>query len=512
MLSALFAGLARRLRGRGSHMPEADVSAGRSGGATHFATHSHASTDAACTEDLEAMFQAAVEQARSGGHEAAGPRLRRMVAAMPDRVDALDALANTELLCGRYDEARELYRQALAIDTASSARWANLGLCLRNAGALEEAEEALRRALLIDPTSLETRLSLALVRIDRGALQEAEQYLRQLLAEDPQFAEAHTALSHLLLLSGRFAEGWLEYEWRLRLPSSYRSTPLPVASWDGRPAHDRTLLITAEQGLGDQIMLLSCLGEAIARVGKCWLECDPRLVGIVARSFPEVCVIASGPVRDMAWLEHMGRPDLQVALGSLPRILRATRADFPVHRGYLHADSARVGAWRARLRELGSGTRIGISWRGGAATTRGVLRSIALRNWQPIFDGGRGNFVSLQYGDCQDEIRSERDRLRAKLWHFPDAIADYDETAALVGALDLVVTVQTAIAHLAGAMGKEVWILVPVAPEWRYMADGEGLPWYPSARVFRQQRFGDWDGVIMQVAEQLDARGARPRA
>jgi len=459
--------------------------------------------------DPEAALAAAIDRARTGDHVAALPRLRRLAAAMPARLDALDALANAEQLCGHYEVAQDCYRRGLEIDARSSARWANLGLCMRSLGALDDAEQALRRALALDPVPLETRLSLVLVSIDRGQLAEAERLVRQLLVEAPAFAEAHTTLAHLLLLTGRYAEGWREYEWRLRLPAVAQGSALPIPAWNGESAQDRTLLITAEQGLGDQIMLLSCLEGTIARVGQCWLECDPRLERIVARSYPRVQVIASGAVRDASWLARIGRPDLQIPLGSLPRLLRSASVDFPSHRGYLQADRERIRAWRERLDALGSGPRVGISWRGGAPSTRGVLRSIALGAWLPIVASIQARFVSLQYGDCSGELAAERDHLQGKLRHFPEAIADYGETTALVAALDLVITVQTAIAHLAGALGKEVWILVPVSPEWRYLAQGECLPWYPSARVFRQKRFGDWSDVIARVAAQLADRFGR---
>jgi len=508
VLGGLFAELARRLRGRGESANSGiDVRSSPDAIASR-----ETPIDAAATVDLDASLAAAIAQARSGDYGGALPLLRRLVATMPGRLDALDALANAEQLCGHYDIAQACYRRGLEIDAQSSVRWANLGLCMRSLGVLDEAEQALGRALVLDPAPLETRLSLALVSVDRGELAVAERSVRQLLDEAPDFAEAHTTLAHLLLLTGRYGEGWREYEWRLRLPAAAQGPALPIAAWDGEPVPGGILLITAEQGLGDQLMLLSCLEETIARVGQCWIECDPRLERIVARSYPQVRVIASGAVRDVSWLARIGMPDRQIALGSLPRLLRNAPGDFPRHRGYLRADPGRVQAWRERLDTMGSGPCLGISWRGGAPSTRGVLRSIALGAWSPIVTGVRARFVSLQYGDCAAELTAEQDRMQGRLWHFPEAIADYDETAALVESLDLVITVQTAIAHLAGALGKEVWILVPKSPEWRYLAQGASLPWYPSARVFRQERFGDWSDVIARTTAGLADRFESARA
>lgn len=500
MLSSLFSRLARRIRA--SRSPAIDSRAksdpARQVGAGH-AGDPAGQSDASL--DFESMLHDAIGRARAGDLHAALPILQRVVAAMPQRADALTALGNVMQLLGRHEEAEDSYRGATAVDPLADAAWANLGLCLRHAGKIPQAKDALERALTLAPAQHETRLTLALVQIDAGKLDEGELLLRQLLREAPDLAEAHTALSHVLLLRGAYEEGWREYEWRLRLPSSDARAPLPVPAWDGSAAHGKTVLVTSEQGLGDQVMLMSCMPDILSRAGQCWVECDPRLCGLVERSFPGVVAIPYEPREHLAWRRD-ARPDLQVAFGSLPAMFRRRSEEFPNHAGYLQADPVRVGAWRARLAALGTGPKVGISWRGGAPTTRGALRSLPLSAWQPLLDLP-AHFVSLQYGECTAEMKACSAHRGRRPLHFPEAIPDYDETAALVEALDLVISVQTSVAHLAGALGKETWVLVPLAPEWRYMAETARMPWYPSVRLFRQDRFGYWENVLARVSDEL---------
>ena len=194
--------------------------------------------------------------------------------------------------------------------------------------------------------------------------------------------------------------------------------------------------------------------------------------------------------------------DLQIPMGSLPGLFRNSWDEFPRHGGYLRADPDRVAYWRARLDALGPGPKIGLSWRGGVAATRRHLRCIELEQLLPVMELP-ATFVSLQYGDCADDLSRLRLQHGRSLTHWQDALDDYEETAALTCALDLVISVCTAVIHLAGALGRPVWVLVPAIAEWRYMNRGERLPWYPSARLFRQTQPAVWESAIQRMAEQL---------
>ena len=204
------------------------------------------------------------------------------------------------------------------------------------------------------------------------------------------------------------------------------------------------------------------------------------------------------------WLEHADPISAQIAAGSLPRFLRAGRPDFPQHNGYLRAEDTRIAFWRTRLDELGTGLKVGLAWTGGSMKTRRRLRSLTAADLIPLLTLAGAHFISLQYADSSDELSFLRDTHRLTVHHWPQAIDDYDETAALVCALDLVVSVQTAVVHLTGALGRPAWVLVPSSPEWRYMANGATIPWYPSVRLFRQRRGESWRPVISAVAAALE--------
>ena len=462
-------------------------------------------------DNPDVAYQLGIIYGRTGHLQAAGALLERVIARRPDSIDALNALANVAWLQYRWRDAEQLFRRALEIQPATVALWANLGLCLHDAGNLDLAAQALRRALEIDPGHPDALLNSALVDIDVGQLDAGEAILQKALQIDPGFAEAHVLLAQLRLQRGDFGAGWPAYEWRFRCADAQLRRDDALAPWDGHADVKRNLVIYAEQGLGDQIMFTSCLPDAIARTGHCVVECDPRLTGLFARSFPQATFFSRDPKSGKGSAEVGARPDCQTHFGSLPGLFRKQWADFPRHEGYLKPDPARVAYWRERLAGLGAGLKIGISWRGGVPRTRHALRSIPLREWLPLLALKGYDFVSLQYGECRDEIAELASRSGIELPHWQEALDNYSETAALVGALDLVISVCTSVVHLAGALGKCAWVLVPVCPEWRYLSAGDRMPWYPAVRLFRQQALGQWEPVIATVRDRLTmAAAAQP--
>jgi len=263
------------------------------------------------------------------------------------------------------------------------------------------------------------------------------------------------------------------------------------------------LLVCCEQGLGDEIMFSSVLPEILQEAGHCIIECDERLAPLFSRSFPAATVF-SVDRQVNEWnrvIERSGDRvpafDYWTLAGTLPMHRRGSAEKFPKHQGYLGADSARVGHWREKLSELGKGLKVGISWRGGTVLSRADLRSLTLDQLRPLLAVNGVHFVNLQYGDTRGEIEG------FPVHHYPEALDDYDETASLVGALDLVVSVCTAVVHLGGALGRPVWVMAPSVAEWRYGHQDPSMIWYPSVRVFRQASAGKWDTVITQVIRSL---------
>lgn len=452
---------------------------------------------------VDAHFYLGVTLARQLRH---GEATDFFVLAIQDRPDFAEAhfqLGLSELRLERFDDAIESYQTVIELKPDYADAHANLGLLLyKHLEELDSAEAHLRRALELKPESIEAQTNLAMVLDHRGETDAAVALYDRILRDRPDDNEVRLNRSLIRLARGDYAGGWPGYEARHALQLR-RDFPFP--EWDGSSLNGRAILVHAEQGLGDEIMFASCLGEVIEQAAHCVVECHRKLEKLFRRSFPAATVHGTLQTdADMSWLDRMPRIHCKVGIGSLPLHFRQSRAAFPEHTGYLKPAPERVEYWRTRLAGLGSGPKVGISWRGGARKTRRHVRSIALEQWGPLLTRPGAHFISLQYGDCQGEIDAVRDASSARVHHWAEAIDDYDETAALVTALDLVISVQTAIVHLGGALGKPVWGLVSWRPEWRYQEAGDSVPWYPSVRLIRQPTPDDWQGVIDEVGRRLE--------
>lgn len=427
---------------------------------------------------------------------------REFLRANPGHPAAAHALALWHHARGEHELALELLRPLVNCRPLNRDACNLLGLILgREFGQFEEAERLLRRALGPDPLWPVALSNLGWILLEKGEYAQGLKLLDAALARDPDDHETRLVRSYMNLKRGEFGQGWRDYEARHHSRFAMHRS-FHFAQWDGTPISGKTLLIYSEQGFGDQIMFASCFKDAIAGAGRCIIECDPRLVALFRRSFASASIEAEVRTDAPAWLARAQPIDCQIPMGSLPGFFRKCWEEFPRHTGYLRAAPERVAYWRAKLDALGPGPKIGLSWRGGVAATRRHLRSLALEEFLPILRLP-AKFVSLQYGNCADDLNALSRERGVILPHWQDALDDYDETAALVSALDLVISVCTAVIHLAGALGKPVWILVPAVAEWRYLDRGQTLPWYPSARLFRQTESGLWSDVIGAVAEQF---------
>lgn len=402
----------------------------------------------------------------------------------------------------RLDEAFHHLKAALALQPDFPEAHSNIGLLLfRGLEQFDEGASHLETALRLKPDHAGALCNWIMVLQHRGRIEEALSLCNELLTRDPTLHEARLIRGLILLGKREFSPGWADYELRKAVRSNYQLRSLPWPEWSGSSLKGKTIYVHLEQGLGDEIMFASCLPDIIAEANKCICECSPKLHRLFRHSFPGAVIVGKEAWREPGF-SALHAPDHQTAIGSLPRFLRNSPQDFPMHQGYLTADPDRVTYWRTRLAALPGRTKIGISWRGGAKSTRGTLRSIPLHQWLPILTLPDCDFVSLQYSECEEELADVR-RLGLRVEHWQEAIDDYSETAALVTALDLVVSVQTAVVHLAGALGKPVWALISAAAEWRYGCSGETMPWYPSARLTRQTTIGEWDSVIARLQSAL---------
>ncbi len=456
----------------------------------------------------EVQFQLglmAVAQGQSGEAERC---LRRAVEADPRHAKAHNELGAVLFRSGALQDAQECFRQAVAIEPGYGQAHSNLGCLLATRlEAWEEGAAHIEAAWRLEPHNQDVQCNWALLLLERGHLSEALALLTRLVEQgkDPEKARLNRAL--LLLKQGDFAPGWADYEARKLTESEYVAREFPFPEWKGGPLAGRTVLVHAEQGVGDQIMFASCVPDLAQLADRCVIECAPKLAKLFRRSFPAAKIVIDGDIASgEGWLAQSPAIDCQVAIGSLPLHFRSSAADFPAHNGYLRADPGRIAAWRQRLDLLSGALKVGISWRGGTKQSRLSLRSIPLDAWLPILKQDGIAFISLQYTDCRAELADlDRDH-GVRVHHWQEAIDDYDETAALACALDLVISVQTALVHLGGALGRPVWVLVPAVSEWRYLVAGETLPWYPSARLFRQTVAGEWSAVIDRVGADLRLR------
>jgi tetratricopeptide (TPR) repeat protein len=423
------------------------------------------------------------------------PRLVRAAVTLLDRLE-------------RHDEARALCARILATHPDHPEAHSGAGyLALKIDLDAELAARHLQRAAgaIEDDPDLWSNLGIALQELGQvdQALSCYEAALR--LAPEHAAAQAHRGLC--LLLTGNFDRGWPEYECR-RLAPNWTEPPFDLPRWSEEDLGERRVLVHSEQGIGDEILFASCLPALIAAAGSTLIECNPKLVPIFARSFPGARVRSLAERMAPEGLHALEGSDLMVAAGSLPgRFL--PHGPVRPFAGYLKADAGHVADIRRRLDALGDAAKVGISWRGGTRKTWGGVRSIPLPALLPVLRTAGLTFVNVQYGEVEAELQDLAQREGVVLHHFPEWLADFDRTAALVSALDLLISVDTAVVQLAGALGARTWAMVPLSPDWRYGMSGDAMPWYASVRLFRQSRYREWSDVIASVADSAAAYARR---
>jgi len=408
---------------------------------------------------------------------------------------AVEALTNLGAICaaqGRHAEALAQYRAALAQRGGDPFALNNMGNSLMALGRFAEAAESFRAALERAPESLETRIALGAALQREGDLPEAIACFRDALLRAPDSAEAHWNLSLALLLSGEFPEGWREYQWRWRrdsFTSPARGFSAPL--WDGSPLAGRRILVHGEQGLGDTIQFLRYLPMVAAAGGVVLAETQSAaLIPLVARVPGVAAALVMG--------EELPPFDLQVPLLSLPFLFGTVLENIPAQVPYLSAPPERVADWRARIAG-DDGFKVGIVWCGKPVPD--PFRSCDLEALAQLGGVPGVTCYSLQLGPGAAQALVPPPGL--ELVDLTRDIRDFGDTAALICNLDLVISVDTSVAHLAGALGKPVWLLLPKAGDWRWLMGREDSPWYPGLRIFQQQRQGEWGEVVDRVCREL---------
>jgi Flp pilus assembly protein TadD len=437
--------------------------------------------------------------------------VERALTVRPDDVDLLLSKAAVRNAQDRLDDAGALIERAFELQPT----FHNKGRLAANLGARCKYEDSLRMVTEMAaerPAAARDVLGIKLdALIALGRHDESLPELDALIESNPNDPNFRFLRASINLLRENFELGWSDYAFR-NLQSTRHLRMLPFALWKGEPLAGKTIVIAAEQGLGDQVMFASCLPDVLAMKPKrVIVEVMDRVAPTLARSFPDCEVIATKQDAKLEWVRELTDVDCFAMIADLPGLFRRRREDFPNHRGYFKADPARVAHWRARLDEERPGTRprIGITWRGGVELTRKSMRSMKITDLKGLTGSIDATWVCLQYGDVGADLESAG-AAGMKLAYWPEAIKDLDEFSALICALDLVVTVCNTTVHYAGALGKEVWVMTPKVPEWRYGLSFQRMPWYPSSRLFRQIEAGEWDSVLSAVETDLQTwLGAR---
>jgi tetratricopeptide (TPR) repeat protein len=423
----------------------------------------------------------------------------------PDLAGAWLGRGNAFAGLKRHDEALAAYDKALSLWPALAEAWLGRGNVFAELKRHDEALAAYDKALSLKPDLAGVWFGYGNVFTDLNRYNEAIAAYDKAIVLDPHFAASYLHKGLVKLTLSDFAAGWDLYEWRFQTPEFYALAQelqnINVKARQGRQElSGKNIVVLAEQGVGDEIMFASTIADLAVDARSVAYECDPRLTPLFERSFPGVTFFK----RDDHRTSIEPPSDIVLKAGSLPYAYRRDAASFP-KTAYLKPNPSRVAHWTDRLnRDANSKKKIGISWRGGTARTRLNDRSLDIQRLTPFIDTAGTYFVSLQYGDVRDEIGQFNGLNPNGQIHCPlDDIDNFDELAALVAALDLVISVQNTTIHLCGALGTPCWGMIAWRPEWRYGSSRDDMAWYPSVRLYRQHQVGDWNSVLEPVLKDL---------
>ena len=431
--------------------------------------------------------------------DAAAVRYRQALALRPDDPVALEYLGVIATRAGRLEEAEDLLAQALRLRPAAPEFHNNFGLLHQVRGEFGPAASAYRKALAIDPGYAPASNNLGLALQETGAIGEAIDCFRAAIARQPDFAEAHWNISLALLLSGEFAEGFAEQEWRLQVAQNRdwwaRRPQLP--QWRGEALAGKRVLILAEQGMGDIIMFVRYAGMLAQRGATVLVEAPGDLFELLQHA-PGIAglVPLDGPYPPC---------DFQVPVMSLPLAFGTLQETIPARTPYLSADSdpARQARWRSLLGARVK-PRVGLAWAGNPSYARDRFRSMPLSAMEPLLSIGNIEWISMQKGAGATEMARLPVELRPR--DMGKDSRNFADLAALISQLDLVVTVDTSVVHLAGGLGRPTLLLLDAAHDWRWLRQGAESAWYPTVRLIRQPAPGDWHSVIATAAAELRRR------
>lgn len=418
---------------------------------------------------------------------------RQILAQAPAEHGVYQRLAEICYQAGRIEEALELMRRAIAVAPDVADYHANLAMLLSMLGRFEEAIAEFQRALAIRPQSPETLNNLGGALREMARFDEAAMTLRRALAMRPDYAEAEWNLAFVLLTEGNLREGLFAFEARLRV-KHFPNRRMEGPMWDGSDLHGRRILLHTEQGVGDTFNFIRYAPMVAARGGRVMVLCGTDVYRLLS-------VQHLGVEQWVADGQRVPQFDTHCPLMSLPKVFGTTTETIPADVPYLVADPSWVQPWRERLARDPAHLKAGLVWAGNLHPIHNRKRTIGLSALGSLGACRDVSFYSLQKGPAAQEGLSPPAGMKLVDWS--GELNDFADTAALIAALDLVITIDTSVAHLAGAMGKPTWVLLPFVADWRWFLDREDSPWYPTMKLFRQAALGDWSEPVARLAGEL---------
>ncbi len=443
--------------------------------------------------------------------EAAAKFFQTVIALKPDAVEAYSNLATVLRQTGRLDDAVAILKPAIERWPEQADLWMTLGTVMADSQDHGNAEQFLTEALRLRPAFGEAEGNLADLLSAQGRHAEALPRYRRALKLLPGHADAHYNYAQALLATGDLERGWAEYEWRLD-PAFHKHVERDhgLPRWLGGDISDKRILVLAEQGVGDELRAAHCLPDLIAAAGDCLVECDKRLLPLLARSFPAAefhpwqgSTEAGRRRRQYHWLAERPPVDLAIEAGSLPGRFRRGLDDFPPRRRLLRPDPELTEAWRDRVAELGPGAKVGIAWTSGLVDHLRARGYTALGDWGPILTRPGAHFVNLQYGEVEAEIAAAEAAFGITIarWSELDLKDDFDAVAALIASLDLVIAPTSAVRQLAAGLDVATWVMAAAPP---VTALGRGTsPYAPGMRYFIRAADSDMSAVIARIGAEL---------
>lgn len=432
-----------------------------------------------------------------GNFEAARTAYEQAVARDPEMVEALNNLALVLAKLGRDEEARQTFERAMALRPDLVEAQTNLGSLLSRCNALGEAEAMLARALSLDPDCIDARVNYGAVLMRQHRFAEAEAEFRRVLAKMPGHASAELNMGLLKLTTGELELGWPYYESRWKVPQLAEKRPrLESPVWAGEPLDGRTLFVYSEQGFGDNLQFCRYVLELKRRYP------TVRIVYYALHALSALLAhsLDSDTCQVLRWGEPIPEHDFNIALMSLPWRCATSMHTIPAAVPYLSVPPSARDRWASRLASL-PGRKVGLVWSTSESFIYRSAKTIALAALEPLLQQPGISWVNLQFGKDAGEIA--QNGWTSRFFDPMPEVRDFSDTAAIIGELDLVISVDTAVAHLAGALNRPVWMLDRYDTDWRWLPPREDSPWYPTMRIIRQQEFGNWAPVVERAASML---------